>query len=190
MKHFPGHGDTIVDSHEALPRVEKDREDVRHGELVPFVAAVRAGVPMVMSAHVVFPAWDDDRPATLSPKLLHGILREELGFEGVLVSDDLDMKAIADGFEIADVVEQASLATVDLFMSCKDPERQWQLYEALVRAQEPSKVQEDRAIDAMSRLRTLRETHLRAMPPPPDLSIVGSAAHRDLAFALLAAGGA
>jgi beta-N-acetylhexosaminidase len=170
--------------------VEKDRDEVRHVELVPFAAAVRAGVPMVMSAHVVFPAWDEDLPATLSSALLRDVLRGDLGFQGVLVSDDLDMKAVADGFAIADVVEQASLATVDLFLSCKDRERQWALYEALVRAQEPSKLHEDRAIDAMTRLRALRETYLRGAPPQPDLSVVGSAKHRDLAFALLAAGGA
>jgi beta-N-acetylhexosaminidase len=189
VKHFPGHGDTMLDSHTALPRVEKDRDEVQHVELVPFAAAVRAGVPMVMSAHVVFPAWDEDRPATLSSVLLRDLLRRDLVFAGVLVSDDLDMKAVADQFAIQDVVEQASLATVDLFLSCKDRERQWALYEALVRVQEPSKLHEDRAIDAMTRLRVLRETHLRSPPPPPDLSVVGSAAHRDLAFALLAAGG-
>jgi beta-N-acetylhexosaminidase len=188
VKHFPGHGDTVTDSHLALPRVEKDRDEVRHVELVPFAAAVRAAVPMVMSAHVVFPAWDEDRPATMSPPLLEGLLRDELGFQGVLVSDDLDMNAVAAGFEIPDVVEQASRATVDLFLSCKDPERQWKVYEALVRVQETSKIQEDRAKDALTRLRALRETHLRSMRPPPDLSVVGSAAHRDLAFALLAAG--
>ncbi len=93
-KHYPGHGSTHVDSHLALPTVQDPVDVLRTRDLAPFAAVVDAGVRCLMTAHVVFPAYDD-RPATLSPVLL-GLLREELGFEGVVVTDALDMKAIAD----------------------------------------------------------------------------------------------
>lgn len=93
-KHFPGHGDTDVDSHLALPRLSHGLERLRAVELVPFRAAVRAGVASVMTAHVLLPALDPDRPATLSPRVL-GLLRTELGFGGLVFSDDLEMGALA-----------------------------------------------------------------------------------------------
>jgi beta-N-acetylhexosaminidase len=93
-KHFPGHGSTHTDSHLALPTVGDPVEVLRERDLAPFAAVVEAGVRCIMTAHVVFTAYDD-RPATLSPVLL-GLLREELGFEGVVITDALDMKAIAD----------------------------------------------------------------------------------------------
>jgi beta-N-acetylhexosaminidase len=93
-KHFPGHGSTHTDSHLALPTVADPVDVLRERDLAPFAAVVDAGVRCIMTAHVVFPAYDD-RPATLSPVLL-GLLRDELGFEGVVVTDALDMKAIAD----------------------------------------------------------------------------------------------
>lgn len=92
-KHFPGHGDTVVDSHVGLPVVEVDLATLRARDLPPFVAAIEAGVRSILTAHVRFPALDD-RPATLSPTVL-GLLRAELGFEGVIVTDALDMHAVA-----------------------------------------------------------------------------------------------
>ncbi len=91
-KHFPGHGDTAQDSHLALPVVDLPLETLRERELRPFLAAIRAGARTIMSSHVLLPQVDADQPATFSPAILHGILREELGFEGVIVSDALDMK--------------------------------------------------------------------------------------------------
>jgi beta-N-acetylhexosaminidase len=109
-KHFPGHGDTAVDSHYGLPLVSHDKERLRSIELVPFQKAIDAGVDMMMTAHVQFPAFDDTTyiskndgqeimvPATLSHKVITGLLREEMGFDGVVVTDALNMKAIADNF--------------------------------------------------------------------------------------------
>lgn len=94
-KHFPGHGDTTTDSHFELPVVAASEQELRNRELLPFQAAIAAGVPMLMTAHVHYPALDADNPATLSPKILKGLLRDELGFAGVVVSDDLQMKALA-----------------------------------------------------------------------------------------------
>mgnify|MGYP003498487140 FL=1 len=125
-KHFPGHGDTAVDSHYGLPLVSHDKERLRSVELVPFQKAIDEGVDMVMTAHVQFPAFDDTTytskkdgqeimvPATLSKKVLSGLLREEMGFEGVIVTDALNMKAIADNFGQEEAVVLALKSGVDI----------------------------------------------------------------------------
>jgi beta-N-acetylhexosaminidase len=111
-KHFPGHGSTVVDSHLGLPVVEDSEEVWRDRDLAPFAAVVDAGVRSVMTAHVVFAAMDD-KPATLSPRLL-GLLRGELGFDGVIVSDALDMKAISAGVGHGEGAVQTVAAGTDL----------------------------------------------------------------------------
>ena len=125
-KHFPGHGDTAVDSHYGLPLVSHDKERLRSVELVPFQKAIDEGVDMVMTAHVQFPAFDDTTyiskkdgqdimvPATLSKKVLTGLLREEMGFDGVIVTDALNMKAIADNFGQEEAVVLALKSGVDI----------------------------------------------------------------------------
>ncbi len=94
-KHFPGHGDTATDSHLELPVVEHPPERLREVEFVPFRAAIEANVAFIMTAHVLVASLDEQRPATLSRRIVTGILREEVGFGGVIVSDDLQMKAIS-----------------------------------------------------------------------------------------------
>ncbi|NUU26207.1 MAG: glycoside hydrolase family 3 protein, partial [Streptomycetaceae bacterium] len=102
VKHFPGHGDTAVDSHLGLPRVDASRELLAERELVPFQAAIEAGAKAVMSAHIVLPAYDPEHPATLSRAILTGLLRDELGYQGLIVTDGIEMGAIADTYGIAD----------------------------------------------------------------------------------------
>ncbi|KOO41945.1 glycoside hydrolase family 3 protein [Priestia koreensis] len=126
VKHFPGHGDTATDSHFGLPVVDHDLDYLRKNELYPFKKAIDSGVDMVMTAHVQFPAVDDTKviskkdgqpimlPATLSRKVLTGLLREDLGFKGVVVTDALNMKAIADNFGQEQAVIRAINAGVDI----------------------------------------------------------------------------
>ncbi|MDE9367598.1 glycoside hydrolase family 3 N-terminal domain-containing protein [Luteipulveratus sp. YIM 133132] len=111
-KHFPGHGDTSVDSHAGLPRIAVDLETLRRRELLPFAAAVEAGVQVVMTAHIVFEALDD-RPATVSAPVMR-LLRDELRFDGVITSDAMDMGAIVDSIGLAEGCVQAVVAGVDL----------------------------------------------------------------------------
>jgi len=188
VKHFPGHGDTDVDSHKALPVVDKDVRDLAHMELIPFDAAVRAGIDMVMTSHVLFPALDDDHPATMSRAVLHGLLRDRLDFKGVVISDDLEMKAVRDRWDIRTVLDKASRASVDLFCIGRSFEHDLtltvQAWEALIRLQEEEKRHHKRAETSMRRLRALREKHLRPDTPPPDLSVVGSTAFQALAAQL------
>ncbi len=179
-KHFPGHGDTLLDSHHDLPIVEREEPDLRQTELVPFVAAVNAGVGTVMSAHVVYPAWDEDRPATMSTKVLRRLLREELKFDGVVFSDDMDMKAMYGRFPLDEQVTLATAAGVDLFLCCNNPKSQVETFEELVRAQEQHSWFEKQSRDSVKRAMALRE---RFFVPRqvPELSEVGKMEHTALA---------
>ncbi|PAF19542.1 glycoside hydrolase family 3 protein [Terribacillus saccharophilus] len=125
-KHFPGHGDTATDSHYGLPLVTHDKDRLHAVELLPFQNAIDEGIDMIMTAHVQFPAFDDTTyiskkdgqeilvPATLSKKVLTGLLREEMGFEGVIVTDALNMKAISDNFGQEEAVVLALKSGVDI----------------------------------------------------------------------------
>lgn len=117
-KHFPGHGDTTLDSHLALPRITHDLERLLAVELPPFAAAIDAGVASIMSAHVVFESIDPRRPATLSRDVL-ALLRERLGFDGLVFSDDLEMKAVADHWQPREIVDLALGAGVDALLACR-----------------------------------------------------------------------
>lgn len=132
-KHFPGHGDTDLDSHLALPRLDLDRARLDRVELPPFRAAIAAGVASIMTAHVLFPKLDPKRPATISPAVM-GILRDELCYDGLVFSDDVEMKALADHFS----VEQRSLgvleAGVDVILACSQADLREEILAKLERA--------------------------------------------------------
>ncbi|WP_280879743.1 glycoside hydrolase family 3 N-terminal domain-containing protein [Streptomyces pseudovenezuelae] len=158
-KHFPGHGGTVTDSHHDLA-VDPRPYDQLWADLAPFRAAVAAGVPMMMSAHVVFPALDANRPATLSRRVLRDLLRHEIGFDGVLVSDALEMKAIADrygeaaGARIALAVgaDQVIVAVPDLevTLACRD---------AVLDALHTRRLTEERVYEAAGRVRHLADRY-------------------------------
>ena len=162
-KHFPGHGDTSRDSHLELPFVEHDLARLRALELVPFAAAAAAGLPALMSAHVVFRALDAERPATLSPALCTELLRRELGFCGVLFSDDLEMGAIGQGFGIEQAAIQAVAAGCDLLLICRDEALQERAHAALVRQAEQDARFAARCREAVGRSLDMR----RRAPRPP-----------------------
>ncbi len=117
-KHFPGHGDTSADSHLSLPVLDHSLEALRARELLPFAAAAKARFPMIMTAHVSFPRVDPDAPATFSRALVHDLLRGELGYEGVVVSDDLGMGAVARTFDDPRSAVRLVESGSDLLMVC------------------------------------------------------------------------
>ncbi|MFO1464522.1 MAG: beta-N-acetylhexosaminidase [bacterium] len=117
-KHFPGHGDTHEDSHLTLPVVEKSRADLEACELRPFARAAAAGIPLLMTAHVVYPALDPNWPATLSEKVLGDLLRRQLGFEGLVISDDFFMKGIAAQWSLEEAAERFLRVGGDLVLLC------------------------------------------------------------------------
>src|SRR5699024_7803614 len=116
-KHFPGHGDTEIDSHFDLPRTTADRDTIESVHLPPFRAAIDAGTNTVMPAHVVYEALDHDRPATLSQPILTGLLREELGFDGVVVTDSMAMDAIEERWGRGEAAVEAVRAGVDVVLA-------------------------------------------------------------------------
>ena len=116
VKHFPGHGATSDDSHQTLPMVNAPEATLRARDLEPFRSLIERGGTLVMPAHVRYPALDPILPATLSERILHGLLRAELGFDGIVISDDLEMKAITDHFRPADIVRRYWAAGGDLLL--------------------------------------------------------------------------
>jgi beta-N-acetylhexosaminidase len=187
-KHYPGHGDTSVDSHLDLPVVDKDPDDIWHMEQVPFRAVVQAGVAMVMTAHVLFPALDEEVPATMSQPILQGWLRERLGFTGVICSDDMEMKAVRGRYQLEHQLDLASRATVDLFIVSEQLGLCWESWETLVRLQESDPLHDSRAIDSMKRVNRVRERFLLDAPRVPELSRVGCRSHKSIASQLQSRG--
>ena len=175
-KHFPGHGDTSTDSHLELPRIDHDWARLDAVELAPFAAA--GALPMIMTAHVVFAALDPERPATLSRAVVTGLLRERLGYTGVIVSDDLDMNAIAATMG-ADVAAVAAIrAGCDVLLLCRDRDNQRLAEEALIEAAESDAELRARIAESAARVRAMKHAHRSAMP---SRDVIGSAAHRALA---------
>ncbi|SCL24590.1 beta-N-acetylhexosaminidase [Micromonospora rhizosphaerae] len=154
-KHFPGHGDTRVDSHHGLPRIGGDRARLDAIELAPFRAAVAAGVQAVMTGHLLVPALDPELPATLSPRILGGLLREELGFQGVVVTDAVEMRAVADRYGFAGAAVRALAAGADAICvggERADEDAARELRDAIVAAVVAGELPEERLAEAAKRV--------------------------------------
>lgn len=189
-KHFPGHGDTDRDSHFALPVVGHDRTRLEQIELAPFRRAIEAGVDAIMTAHVIFPAVaTDERPATLSPKVLTGLLRQQLEFDGVIVTDAMEMKAIADHWGIEQGLIMALQAGADALLVTESFGRHAEFHSLIVRAVQEGRIPEERIDEAVRRNIMLKQK--RGLLPgaaaasstaaPPATAAIGSEAHRKLA---------
>lgn len=154
-KHFPGHGNTHEDSHAVLPAVDDAEDETRALDLPPFRAAIAAGTDLVMTAHVAYAGLDPERPATRSPRILRGLLRDELGFDGVVVTDSLHMGGIREEGKTEAALAVALLdAGVDLLLDLRDPEA---VIEGLARAVEDGALEERIMDDALARVERLRE---------------------------------
>ena len=162
-KHFPGHGDTTVDSHLDLPVVDQPLSRLSAVELVPFRSLRASTCAAFMTAHVVYPALDPHEPATLSRRIAHDLLREELGYDGLLVSDDLEMKAVADRMPIEESAVKAIRAGCDVLLVCSNEELQDRAHAALVQEAERDPSFRHRAEQAAQRGLMAR----RARPPAP-----------------------
>jgi beta-N-acetylhexosaminidase len=181
-KHFPGHGDSSQDSHLDLPRLPHSLSRLREVELVPFAAYAQAGLASLMTAHVVFEALDATLPATMSPKVLRGLVRDELKFDGVIVSDDLEMKAVAEHFSIERAVVEGLRAGVDLFLVCHHAKVQRRAIEALVKAVEAGELGRELVDQAHRRVEAL--TRRFVLGPEQRLATLGSSEHHRLAAGL------
>ncbi|MFL4902096.1 glycoside hydrolase family 3 protein [Streptomyces sp. MMS24-I2-30] len=164
-KHFPGHGDTNVDSHHAVPRIDVDEETLRRRELVPFRAAIEAGTKAVMSAHILVPALDPERPGTLSHRILTGLLRDELGYDGLIVTDGIEMRAISEAYGLEHGVVLAIAAGADAICvggGLCDEGTVLKMRDALVAAVVSGELPEERLADAAARVRRLAHWTVQA----------------------------
>jgi beta-N-acetylhexosaminidase len=183
-KHFPGHGDTDLDSHLDLPSVEHPRSRLEDVELRPFRKAIEEGVATVMASHLLVREIDDVLPAVLSPKLVNGLLRREMGFTGLVVTDDLAMGAVAKHWTPAQISVLAAKAGCDLLELCKGHDAQVEAIEALIRAVESGEIPFKEAEAAEGQVRALKERFLagyRDPDPGEAREAAGRSEHRAVA---------
>lgn len=182
-KHFPGHGGTATDSHETLPEVDHPLSRLVDVELKPFIHAVENRIPCIMTAHVRYQGIDDLLPASLSKKVIAELLRKTIQFNGVVVTDDLEMKGITSGFSVPEAAVRAVKAGSDMILVCHSPEKQAAVLESLIHAYEKGTLSEEKLDASLARLLDLKERFL--LPPVPVRApqikkIVGCAAHQAL----------
>ena len=183
-KHFPGHGDTDLDSHLDLPSVGHPRSRLEDVELRPFRRAIEAGVATVMASHLLVRELDEALPASLSRRVVTGLLREDMGFQGVVVTDDLEMKALSKHWTPARIGALAAQAGCDLLAFCKSHDAQVEAMESVIRAVEAGEVPFKEAEAAEGRVRALKERFLAGYrdPDPREARLLaGRAEHRALA---------
>lgn len=163
-KHFPGHGDTNVDSHMGLATVEHDLDRLQQVELKPFIEAIRAGVDVIMTAHVIFPAIEPERiPATLSRSVLTGLLREDLAYDGIIVTDCLEMHAIAKFFGIGEGAVKAIEAGADVVLVSHTLNDQIEAIEAVKHAVRTGRISEKTIDAAVTRILALKNKRLAGL---------------------------
>jgi beta-N-acetylhexosaminidase len=176
-KHFPGHGDTSQDSHLELPKLPHAMDRLERVELAPFKAAAKAGIASFMTAHVIFEAVDAKYPATMSRAVLTGILREKLGYDGMVVTDDVEMKAIADNYGVEEAVVLGLNAGVDHFLCCHTAELAHRAIESVVKAVESGKLSRERLDSATRRFGEVRSRYEKPVGSASGLSVLRSPEH-------------
>ena len=159
-KHFPGHGDTNADSHKELPVVEALRERLEVVEFPPFRRAAEAGIATMMTAHVLYKALDERLPATLSPDIITHLLREQMQYDGVVLTDDLEMHAIVDHYGPGDAAVRALLAGCDVLLICKDRDREVAAFESVEQAVASGTIGTARLDQSVARIQRVKQRYL------------------------------
>ena len=155
-KHFPGHGATSKDSHKCLPRVRMTLKQWQKTDMIPFKKAIESGVSCIMVGHIMYPAMDRVFPASLSPKIITGVLREKLGFKGLIITDDLGMGAILKHYQPGEAAVMAVEAGADMVMVCRNRRRQERVRRALSRALEEGRISRQRINRSLARIKKLK----------------------------------
>jgi beta-N-acetylhexosaminidase len=184
-KHFPGHGDTSQDSHLELPRLPHAMDRLERVELAPFKAAAGAGIASFMTAHVIFEAVDAEHPATMSRAVLTGILREKFGYDGLVVTDDVEMKAITDNYGVEEAVLVGLDAGVDHFLCCHSAELTHRAIDAIVRAVQSGTLSQRRVDDAARRFTAVLERFEQPVGDAAGLAILRRPEHLALVARIL-----
>ncbi len=179
-KHFPGHGDTLLDSHFDLPYVEHELERLREVEWRPFKEACAAGFEAMMSAHLVISCLDPQHPATLSQPVMDH-LRTEIGFEGVIFSDDLDMKALADNYSAKEIAHLGTQAGIDCFLACKNASFLFDFFRELIHIVEEEKITHVDLLKSEKKLTRFRDKHIHPVQSwSTAKTIVACSEHKNL----------
>lgn len=171
IKHFPGHGDTDVDSHLGLPVVHNSLESIREMELVPFQKAIDHQADMTMVAHILLPEIDNEDPASLSKNVVTTMLREELGFNGVAITDDMTMGAILENYDIGDATVKAVQAGNDIVLVCHGDENKLKAVHSLTRAVESGTIKEERIDESVERILHLKEKYNLSSTSPSNIEL-------------------
>ena len=183
-KHFPGHGDTSIDTHLGLPVIPYDRERLDAVELPPFRAAIEAGVASIMTSHIAFTVLDGEAPATLSKPIITGLLRGEMGYDGLVITDCLEMKAIADKYGPADTAILSVQAGLDILLAGHTLNFQRQMRDGLMKAVESGVISEERIDESVARILAAKRKYGLASRRVTDVaalkSAIGSAEIREL----------
>lgn len=158
-KHFPGHGDTETDSHYGLPLVTKTKEELWQSELLPFKSAIENGVPMIMAAHILCTELDENYPASMSKNIITDLLRNEMGFEGVVITDDLTMGAISESYSFGDAAVLSINAGCDILSICFGEDNVKQAVKAIKEAVENGAITEERIDESVRRILKLKEDY-------------------------------
>ncbi|MSQ47483.1 MAG: beta-N-acetylhexosaminidase [Deltaproteobacteria bacterium] len=168
-KHFPGHGGTLMDSHEDLPQDDRTREELASIDVYPFQQALGEGIAMLMTAHVRYPALDLEFPATISSKIITGLLRQQMHYDGVVVTDDLEMGAVVRHSTVAQTVINALNAGADMMLVCHTIELAIAARDACLQALENGTLSHQRVEEAAQRINALRQSHQsrQELSPPP-----------------------
>lgn len=181
VKHFPGHGDTAVDSHVGLPVVDKSPEELEETELIPFRAAIQSAgtdgqVPAVMVAHILLTQLDPERPASLSPAVVTGLLRDELGFAGAVLTDDLTMGAVTQSYGLGEAAVLAVEAGCDILLVCHGPDSVPAVRTALLEAAASGRITAERLDESVYRILRLKTEYALTNEPvsPPDLEALNA----------------
>lgn len=159
IKHFPGHGDTSVDSHLELPTVNKSLKELEQLELIPFNRAIDEGADMVMIAHIMLPKIDRDYPSSLSEVVITELLRNKIGFDGVIITDDMTMEAITGNFDIGSAAVESVKAGSDIIMAAHDYEKMIKVISVLKKAVEAGEIPEERINESVTRILQLKERY-------------------------------
>lgn len=161
VKHFPGHGDTVVDSHIQLPKVNKSLTQLQNLELIPFEYAINNGADVVMVAHILLPKLDKTYPASMSKAVITDLLRNQLHFDGVVITDDMTMGAIVDNFEIGEAAVDSILAGSDIILVAHDNTNIHTVIKSIKTAVENNIITEDRINESVERVMELKNNYLK-----------------------------
>jgi len=164
-KHFPGHGGTSVDSHFDLPVDKRSRRTIEGHDLIPFKFVTACGADMIMTAHVLYPDFDRTLPATLSQRMVGGVLRMEMGYDGVVITDDLEMGAIAHRYEPRECARLALMAGADLLLFSRYPEKTLAVRDRLHQDVISGELSGERVAASLRRIMTLKDRYRRSLLP-------------------------